>query len=39
MWGNRKRLREAGVLGLNERNAEYITLLNPRRYYPRVDDK
>ena len=36
---NRRRLREAGLLGLNERNAEYIMRLNPRRFYPRVDDK
>ena len=34
-----RRLREAGVLGLNERNAEFIMRLNPRRLYPRVDDK
>jgi alpha-L-glutamate ligase-like protein len=27
------------VLGLNERNAEFIMRLNPRRLYPRVDDK
>jgi alpha-L-glutamate ligase-like protein len=39
MFGVAKRLREAGVLGLNERNAEYIMRLNPRRLYPRVDDK
>ncbi|MEX2125534.1 MAG: alpha-L-glutamate ligase-like protein [Woeseia sp.] len=39
MLGNRKLLREAGVLGLNERNAEFIMRLNPRRLYPRVDDK
>jgi len=32
-------LRQAGVLGLNERNSEFITRLNPRRLYPRVDDK
>src|SRR5690606_23928908 len=35
----RKRLRQAGVLGINERNAEYSMRLNARRYYPRVDDK
>ena len=29
----------AGVLGINERNANYIMPLNPRRLYPRVDDK
>jgi len=34
-----RKLREAGVLGLNERNAEYISELNPRHFYPRVDDK
>ena len=39
MFGNRKLLREAGVLGLNERNADFIMRLNPRRLYPRVDDK
>jgi alpha-L-glutamate ligase-like protein len=27
------------VLGLNERNADYIMRLNPRRLYPRVDNK
>jgi alpha-L-glutamate ligase-like protein len=27
------------VLGLNERNADFIMRLNPRRLYPRVDDK
>ncbi len=32
-------LRQAGVLGLNERNTEFIARLNPRRLYPRVDDK
>ncbi|MDH4055671.1 MAG: alpha-L-glutamate ligase-like protein [Gammaproteobacteria bacterium] len=34
-----RKLHEAGVLGLNERNADYIMRLNPRRFYPRVDDK
>ena len=27
------------MLGLNERNADFISALNPRRLYPRVDDK
>lgn len=35
----RRRLREAGVLGLNERNAHFIMAQNQRRFYPRVDDK
>lgn len=34
-----QKMRDAGVLGLNERNAEFIMRLNPRRLYPRVDDK
>lgn len=32
-------LRRSGVLGMNERNTEYIMRLNPRRLYPLVDDK
>ncbi|MDJ0917063.1 MAG: alpha-L-glutamate ligase-like protein [Woeseiaceae bacterium] len=39
MFGAAKALRDSGVLGLNERNADYIMRLNKRRYYPRVDDK
>jgi len=34
-----RKLREMGLLGLNERNSAYIMELNPRRFYPRVDDK
>lgn len=32
-------LRANGVLGMNCRNARYILPSNPRRFYPRVDDK
>lgn len=32
-------LRKAGVLGINQRNADYIMRFNPRRFYPLVDDK
>ena len=39
MLASRQQLREAGVLGLNERNCDFIMRLNPRRLYPRVDDK
>ena len=39
MFGAARQLREAGVLGLNERNSDFIMRLNPRRLYPRVDDK
>jgi hypothetical protein len=28
-----------GVLGMNARNAHYISRLNPRSHYPLVDDK
>jgi alpha-L-glutamate ligase-like protein len=34
-----KELKNAGVLGVNQRNCEFIARLNPRRLYPRVDDK
>lgn len=33
------RLHLNGVLGLNERGIEYIIECNPRRYFPRADDK
>lgn len=39
MLGVARKLRSAGVLGLNERNSDFIMRLNPRRLYPRVDDK
>jgi len=34
-----RRLRELGVLGMNQRNGAFIAEMNPRRYYPLVDDK
>ncbi len=39
MFAAAKKLKAAGVLGLNERNADFIMRFNPRRFYPRVDDK
>lgn len=39
MFSAARQLRQKGVLGLNERNADFIMRLNPRRFYPRVDDK
>jgi len=39
MLGYLKRFHEAGVLGINCRNAEYMLPSNPRRYYPMVDNK
>ncbi len=34
-----KRLKEIGLVGLNQRNADFILMYNERKYYPRVDDK
>lgn len=34
-----KRLREIGLMGLGQRNAEFVLRYNQRRFYPRVDDK
>lgn len=34
-----KRLRQLGVMGINQRNADYIMRYNPRHLYPLVDDK
>lgn len=32
-------LRARGIVGLNQRNADYVMRYNQRRYYPLVDDK
>ncbi len=34
-----RQLREAGVLGMNKRNADFIMPFNPRSLFPLVDDK
>lgn len=34
-----RRLRSIGMMGLGQRNAEFILTYNKRRFYPRVDDK
>ena len=39
MIGLYRRLRAVGVLGLNDRNANFIMARNPRRLYPLVDNK
>ena len=39
MLGAAKALRTAGVLGINQRNSDYIMRCNPRRLYPLVDNK
>lgn len=37
MWFNR--LRRLGILGINQRNANYTLMANQRKFYPLVDDK
>jgi len=32
-------LRKIGLMGIGQRNADYVLLHNPRKFYPRVDDK
>ncbi len=32
-------LKKRGILGINRRNADFTLLVNPRKYYPLVDDK
>ncbi|MBX7137256.1 MAG: alpha-L-glutamate ligase-like protein [Oligoflexia bacterium] len=39
MFATAAALKARGVLGLNQRNAQYISRYNPRRLYPLVDDK
>lgn len=34
-----RRLHRIGLMGLNRRNAEFVLRYNPRKLYPRVDDK
>ena len=38
-WRLARSLRRAGVLGMNQRNGDFISRVNPRRLYPLVDDK
>ena len=38
-WVMPQKLREKGILGMNQRNADYIMRYNPRRLYPLVDNK
>ncbi|MFH1732781.1 MAG: alpha-L-glutamate ligase-like protein, partial [Planctomycetota bacterium] len=38
-WAWPRELRESGIFGINRRNLELMSPLNPRKLYPRVDDK
>jgi alpha-L-glutamate ligase-like protein len=37
MWFNV--LKKVGIVGINQRNADFMLLVNPRKFYPLVDDK
>jgi len=37
MWLDR--LRSLGILGINQKNANYTLVVNQRKFYPLVDDK
>lgn len=34
-----RRLRRIGLMGIGRRNADFVLMYNPRKFYPRVDDK
>lgn len=39
MFSSPWKLKACGILGINQRNADYIMPYNPRRLFPMVDDK
>lgn len=39
MWGIYKKLREKGILSINQRNSDFVLKYNDRDKYPLVDDK
>lgn len=39
MWTTYRRLREKGVLSINQRNSDFVLRYNARKNYPLVDDK
>ncbi|MCC5791193.1 MAG: alpha-L-glutamate ligase-like protein [Legionellaceae bacterium] len=39
MLGLYRRLKEKGVLSINQRNIDFVLRYNPRKFYPLVDDK
>jgi len=39
LFARARALHQRGVLGINQRNGALVLPLNPRRHYPRVDDK
>ena len=39
MWHLYRRLRQRGILSINQRNSDYVLRYNDRKLYPLVDDK
>jgi alpha-L-glutamate ligase-like protein len=39
MWRLYRRLRQRGILSINQRNSDYVLAYNDRKLYPLVDDK
>jgi alpha-L-glutamate ligase-like protein len=39
IWDVFRQLRDAGILGINSRNADYVMRYNARSFFPVVDDK
>ena len=39
LFSTARKLRAKGMMGIGQRNAEYVLLYNQRKFYPRVDDK
>jgi alpha-L-glutamate ligase-like protein len=38
-WAWPSELKQAGIIGINRRNGRFVLPLNPRAFYPRVDEK
>ena len=38
-WAWPSELKQAGIVGINRRNGRFVLPLNPRAFYPRVDEK
>ena len=38
-WITPRKIRDKGIMGMNQRNADYIMYYNPRKLYPLVDNK
>lgn len=39
LWKTWKDLKSRGIMGINQRNGDYILMYNKRKFYPVVDDK